>query len=96
SGFRSTDFTAVDKMSFQVPKGSTMAIVGESGSGKSTAAKMLLRLETKTSGSILVNGRDTDTLSRPELQALRREMQPVFQDPYSSLDPRQRIDRIIG
>ena len=96
SGFRSTDFTAVDKMSFQVPKGSTMAIVGESGSGKSTAAKMLLRLEHKTSGSILVNGRDTDTLSRPELQALRRQMQPVFQDPYGSLDPLHNIGNTVA
>ena len=96
SGFRSSDFTAVDKMSFQVPKGSTMAIVGESGSGKSTAAKMLLRLESKTSGSILVNGRDTDTLSRPELQALRRQMQPVFQDPYGSLDPLHNIGNTVA
>ena len=96
SGFRSSDFTAVDKMSFQVPKGSTMAIVGESGSGKSTAAKMLLRLEPKTSGSILVNGRDTDTLSRPELQALRRQMQPVFQDPYGSLDPLHNIGNTVA
>ncbi len=96
SGFRSTDFTAVDKMSFQVPKGSTMAIVGESGSGKSTAAKMLLRLERKTSGSILVNGQDTDELSRRELQALRRQMQPVFQDPYGSLDPLHNIGNTVA
>lgn len=96
SGFRSTDFTAVDKMSFQVPRGSTMAIVGESGSGKSTAAKMLLRLERKTSGSILVNGQDTDELSRPALQALRRQMQPVFQDPYGSLDPLHNIGNTVA
>jgi len=96
SGFRSTDFTAVDRMSFQVPKGSTMAIVGESGSGKSTAAKMLLRLETKTSGSILVNGQDTDELSRRDLQALRRQMQPVFQDPYGSLDPLHNIGNTVA
>ncbi|MBW8762586.1 MAG: ABC transporter ATP-binding protein [Microbacterium sp.] len=96
SGFRSTDFTAVDKMSFQVPKGSTMAIVGESGSGKSTAAKMLLRLEKKTSGKILVNGQDTDELSRPQLQALRRQMQPVFQDPYGSLDPLHNIGNTVA
>ncbi|HZU93614.1 MAG TPA: ABC transporter ATP-binding protein [Microbacterium sp.] len=96
SGFRSTDFTAVDKMSFQVPKGSTMAIVGESGSGKSTAAKMLLRLEKKTAGKILVNGQDTDELSRPQLQALRRQMQPVFQDPYGSLDPLHNIGNTVA
>jgi peptide/nickel transport system ATP-binding protein len=96
SGFRSTDFTAVDRMSFEVPKGSTMAIVGESGSGKSTAAKMLLRLEKKTSGTILVNGQDTDQLSRPQLQALRRQMQPVFQDPYGSLDPLHNIGNTVA
>jgi peptide/nickel transport system ATP-binding protein len=96
SGFRSTDFTAVDKMSFQVPKGSTMAIVGESGSGKSTAAKMLLRLEKKTAGKILVNGQDTDELSRPQLQALRRQMQPVFQDPYGSLDPLHNLGNTVA
>jgi peptide/nickel transport system ATP-binding protein len=96
NGFRSTDFTAVDKMSFQVPKGSTMAIVGESGSGKSTAAKMLLRLEKKTSGKILVNGQDTDELARPKLQALRRQMQPVFQDPYGSLDPLHNIGNTVA
>ncbi|WP_435743684.1 ABC transporter ATP-binding protein [Microbacterium sp. PMB16] len=96
SGFRSTAFTAVDKVTFQVPKGSTMAIVGESGSGKSTAAKLLLRLETKTEGSILVNGRDTDTLSRRELQSLRQQMQPVFQDPYGSLDPLHNIGNTVA
>jgi peptide/nickel transport system ATP-binding protein len=95
-GFGSTPFTAVDKVSFSVPKGSTMAIVGESGSGKSTAAKLLLRLEDKTSGTILVNGRDTDTLKGAELLALRRQMQPVFQDPYGSLDPLHNIGNTIA
>ncbi|HWK77162.1 MAG TPA: ABC transporter ATP-binding protein [Microbacterium sp.] len=96
TGFTSTRFTAVDDISFQVPKGSTMAIVGESGSGKSTAAKMLLRLEHKTSGSILVNGRDTDTMNRSELLAMRRQMQPVFQDPYGSLDPLHNIGNTVA
>jgi peptide/nickel transport system ATP-binding protein len=95
-GFRSTPFTAVDHVSFTVPKGSTMALVGESGSGKSTAAKLLLQLEHKTSGTILVNGRDTDTLSRGELLTLRRQMQPVFQDPYGSLDPLHNIGNTIS
>ena len=95
-GFRSTPFTAVDEVSFSVPKGSTMALVGESGSGKSTAAKLLLRLERKTSGTILVDGRDTDQLSRSELLALRRTMQPVFQDPYGSLDPLYNIGNAIA
>jgi len=95
-GFGSTDFTAVDGISFQVPKGSTMALVGESGSGKSTAAKLLLKLEDKTSGTILVDGVDTDTLKGPDLLALRRRMQPVFQDPYGSLDPLRNIGNTIA
>ena len=96
SGIRALPFVAVDHVSFSVPKGSTMALVGESGSGKSTAAKLLLRLEPMTSGSILVNGVDTDTLKRPELLALRRHMQPVFQDPYGSLDPLHNIGNTIS
>ncbi|WP_243224769.1 ABC transporter ATP-binding protein [Microbacterium sp. CIAB417] len=96
TGFRSQPFTAVDGISLSVPKGSTMAIVGESGSGKSTAAKLLLRLEPKTSGTIRVNGRDIDALGRAELQALRRQMQPVFQDPYGSLDPLHNIGNTVA
>jgi peptide/nickel transport system ATP-binding protein len=79
-----------------VPKGSTLALVGESGSGKSTAAKMLLGLEKLTSGTILVDGADVSTMGRQELQALRRQMQPVFQDPYGSLDPLHSIGNTIG
>jgi peptide/nickel transport system ATP-binding protein len=94
--FRSTDFTAVDQVSFQVPKGSTMALVGESGSGKSTAAKMLLGLERLTSGTIRVNGEDVSRKSRSELFKMRRHMQPVFQDPYGSLDPLHNIGNTIA
>jgi peptide/nickel transport system ATP-binding protein len=94
--FSSTQFTAVDKASFTVPKGSTLALVGESGSGKSTAAKMLLGLEKLSSGRILVDGKDVSTMNRPQLQALRRQMQPVFQDPYGSLDPLHNIGNTIG
>ena len=79
-----------------MPKGSTLALVGESGSGKSTAAKMLLGLEKLTSGRILVNGADVSKMERQELQALRRQMQPVFQDPYGSLDPLHNIGNTIG
>jgi peptide/nickel transport system ATP-binding protein len=93
---RSTPFTAVDHISFSVPKGSTMALVGESGSGKSTAAKLLLRLERKTSGRIFVDGADTDAMNGGELLALRRRMQPVFQDPYGSLDPLHNIGNTIA
>jgi peptide/nickel transport system ATP-binding protein len=96
SGLRALPFSAVDHVSFSVPKGSTMALVGESGSGKSTAAKLLLRLEPMTSGTILVNGIDIDSLKRPELLALRRQMQPVFQDPYGSLDPLHNIGNTIS
>ncbi|MBN9606420.1 MAG: ABC transporter ATP-binding protein [Actinomycetales bacterium] len=95
SGIGSVDFTAVDQVSFQVPRGSTLALVGESGSGKSTAAKLLLQLEDKTSGTILVDGKDTDELSGRETFELRSRMQPVFQDPYGSLDPLRNIGNTI-
>jgi peptide/nickel transport system ATP-binding protein len=95
-GIGSVDFTAVDAVSFQVPRGSTMALVGESGSGKSTAAKMLLGLESITAGSILVNGSDVSKMNRRELLTLRRHMQPVFQDPYGSLDPLHNIGNTIS
>ncbi|MDH6180383.1 peptide/nickel transport system ATP-binding protein [Microbacteriaceae bacterium SG_E_30_P1] len=96
SGFGRTDFAAVDDVSFSVARGTTLALVGESGSGKSTAAKLLLRLEEKTAGSILVGGTDTDTLSRRQIFDLRRTMQPVFQDPYASLDPLRNIGNTIA
>lgn len=73
-----------------------MALVGESGSGKSTAAKLLLGLERKSAGSILVDGVDTDILSRRQMFELRRTMQPVFQDPYGSLDPLRNIGNTIA
>ncbi|TPW73114.1 ABC transporter ATP-binding protein [Schumannella sp. 10F1B-5-1] len=95
-GFRSVDFTAVDKVSFEIPKGTTTALVGESGSGKSTVAKLLLGLESATSGSISVGGRDITTLNRRELFRLRRTMQPVFQDPYGTLDPLVNIGNTIA
>ena len=95
-GPRSIAFTAVDDISFSVPRGTTTALVGESGSGKSTAAKLLLRLEHKTSGKILIDGRDTEELSRSGLLALRRRMQPVFQDPYGSLDPLHNIGNTVA
>ena len=94
--FGSVDFAAVDDVSFSVQKGTTMALVGESGSGKSTVAKLLLRLENKTAGSIAVNGKDTEKMSRSELFVLRSKMQPVFQDPYGSLDPLVSIGNTIA
>ncbi len=95
-GPRSIPFTAVDKISFQVPKGSTMALVGESGSGKSTAAKLLLRLEDITEGEILVEGKNVAELGSQDLLKLRSKMQPVFQDPYGSLDPLHNIGNTIA
>ena len=92
----SGDFTAVDDVSFQIPKGTTMALVGESGSGKSTVAKMLLKLEDATSGKIIVGGKDLEKVSRAELFELRSRMQPVFQDPYGSLNPLRNIGNTIA
>lgn len=90
------DFTAVDKVSFSIPRGTTMALVGESGSGKSTVAKMLLKLEEATSGKILVGGNDLASMNDKEMFKLRGKMQPVFQDPYGSLDPLRNIGNTIA
>jgi peptide/nickel transport system ATP-binding protein len=95
-GFKSELFTAVDAVSFAIPRGTTMALVGESGSGKSTVAKMLLGLEKPTSGRIVIDGAETSSLSRKALFDLRRRMQPVFQDPYGSLDPLRNIENTIA
>jgi peptide/nickel transport system ATP-binding protein len=94
--FSSEPLTAVDSISFDIHKGKTLALVGESGSGKSTAAKMILGLEKPTSGEIVVGGSRLTGISRSELFGLRRRMQPVFQDPYASLDPQRSIGAIIG
>lgn len=95
-GFNKSEVAAVSNVSFEVPKGTTMALVGESGSGKSTVAKMLLGLEKPTSGEIEIDGRNTGELSSVELFNLRRRMQPVFQDPYGSLDPLRNIFNTIA
>ncbi len=87
---------AVDGISFDVLEGETLGIVGESGCGKSTTARLLLRLLDPTSGSIALDGREISTLSGSELRPLRRDMQMIFQDPYSSLNPRRTIGAIIG
>ena len=95
-GFKAQPFTAVDGISFRIARGSTTALVGESGSGKSTVAKMLLGLEKPSSGRIIIDGAETNALSRKELFNLRRRMQPVFQDPYGSLDPLRNIENTIA
>ncbi|KPN22051.1 MULTISPECIES: dipeptide ABC transporter ATP-binding protein [Arthrobacter] len=92
---RHADFRAVDDVSFSVKKGTTTAVVGESGSGKSTVARMVLNLETPTSGSILFDGVDITTLDKKKLFEFRRRVQPIFQDPYGSLDPMYNIFHTI-
>ncbi len=95
-GFRSEAFRAVDGVSFQIPRGKTLALVGESGSGKSTVAKMVLKLEDPTSGDVFVDGQNVAKLRGRESFRLRRQMQPVFQDPYGSLDPLRNIGNTIS
>jgi peptide/nickel transport system ATP-binding protein len=89
------DFKAADDVSFSVPRGGTVGIVGESGSGKSTTAKMLLLLEDSTSGEILFEGKPVGRASGAELMSFRRRVQPVFQNPYASLDPRYTVGESI-
>ncbi|QXQ11235.1 ABC transporter ATP-binding protein [Paeniglutamicibacter sp. Y32M11] len=92
---RSEDFTAVDDVSFAVKRGTTTAIVGESGSGKSTVAQMVLNLLKPTEGSITFDGEEMANRSERELFKFRRRVQPIFQDPYGSLDPMFSIYRTI-
>ena len=87
---------ALDGVSLGLRRGETLAVVGESGSGKSTLGRLLLRLEEPTSGSVFANGVDLATLSRSDLRRFRRHMQMVFQDPYSSLNPRMRAEDLIS
>ncbi|MBB2974795.1 peptide/nickel transport system ATP-binding protein [Microbacterium endophyticum] len=94
--FKSESFRAVDEVSFEIPKGKTLALVGESGSGKSTVAKMVLRLEKPTSGAIEIDGVDIASMPNREVFDLRRRLQPVFQDPYGSLDPQRNIGNTIS
>lgn len=86
---------AVDGVSFDIPKGQTLGIVGESGSGKSTTAMIVAGLNRPTSGEVLVGNRDLARLTGSALRDLRREVQVVFQDPHSSLDPRMSIGAAI-
>jgi oligopeptide transport system ATP-binding protein len=87
---------AVDGVSITLRRGETLGVVGESGCGKSTLARLLVGLERPTSGSIVVNGRDTLRLSNAEVRQARRDIQMVMQDPYTSLNPRMTVADIVG
>jgi len=87
---------AVDDVSLIIPRGKTLGLVGETGSGKSTLARCVAGLIPVTSGRVTFNGRDITNLSRRAMRPVRREIQMIFQDPYSSLNPRRRVGAIIG
>jgi oligopeptide/dipeptide ABC transporter ATP-binding protein len=87
---------AVDDVSLVIPPGKTLGLVGETGSGKSTLARCVAGLIPVTSGRVIFNGRDITNLSRGAMRPLRRDVQMIFQDPYSSLNPRRRVGAIIG
>ena len=93
---RKSEVRAVDDVSLDIHPGETLGLVGESGSGKSTLGRLALRLIEPTSGSVRFDGHDLLRASHNELRGLRRHMQIIFQDPFSSLDPRMRVEELIA
>jgi peptide/nickel transport system ATP-binding protein len=93
--WRKTEVRAVDDVSFRLRRGTTLAVAGESGSGKSTLARMVLGLLEPSSGTVVFDGHNTSSLTRRETLAFRRKIQPVFQNPYASLDPMYSVSQII-
>jgi len=87
---------AVDGISFTVKEGQTLGLVGESGCGKSTTSRLVTRLDEPTAGTIEFGGRDITHLKEHELRDIRRDVQMIFQDPYSSLNPRQTVGAILS
>ena len=95
SGLRAEEHAVVQDVSLSIEEGETLGLVGESGSGKTTVARMILGLVKPTRGSVHVAGMDVATASPDELKRLRRQMQPVFQDPYAALNPRMNVLEIV-
>ena len=95
AGLRTEENIVVDRVSFSIDLGETLGLVGESGSGKSTLARIILGLIPPTSGTVLVDGIDLARASKSDMRRIRRQMQPVFQDPFAALNPRMRVFDIV-